>query len=250
MKKQIITLSSSIALCLALSTNNVLAQEKKLYEKPVAIGFGAGATTGALIAGPVGAFFGGTLGLLIGNIESLNQTNQKTTQDLQQQKIAWQHSQHKTKTLAQTLEQSQQKNQQLNQQLSLANNTINSAELVERLKLNLQFKVNSSDVESLYQQQIQHLVQVIKHTPELTINLSGFADRNGDETQNLELSNQRIANVKAMLIEQGIDASRISSQAFGESSPMQAQQSYQNDFYDRRVEIQLMPSNALTADTH
>ena len=69
----------------------------------------------------------------------------------------------------------------------------------------------------------------------------------GDEEHNLTLSANRVASVKALLIEQGVDENNIVTAALGESSPMQSQQDYQNDFFDRRVEIKLQPQQSLTA---
>ena len=81
----------------------------------------------------------------------------------------------------------------------------------------------------------------------MSVHLSGFADRNGDEEANLALSDARVMQVKTLLINHGISENNINTQALGESSPIDTQQSYQNDFYDRRVQVQLKPNNQLTA---
>lgn len=49
--------------------------------------------------------------------------------------------------------------------------------------------------------------------------VQGHADRAGPADYNLELSEERAANVEAALIEQGIPAGAIAREAFGESRP-------------------------------
>ena len=90
--------------------------------------------------------------------------------------------------LIHNLAQVESQNKKLTQQLSLASHTINNSEALQQLKLNLQFKVNSSDVESFYQEQVKQLALLVKQNPDMQINLSGYADRNGDEDKNLNKS--------------------------------------------------------------
>lgn len=256
MKKHII--STSILIALTITSVQVTAQayaqtatqqlsQQAAYEKPTVIGFGSGAIAGALVAGPIGAVIAGTIGLLIGNAEELDDERQAAVTDLQhnQKKLSAMTAQKQQ--LLSNLNKIENQNKNLTEQLTLASHAINSREALEQLKLNLQFKVNSSDVESFYQDQVKQLALLVKQNPDMNIHLSGFADRNGDEEQNLNLSANRVASVKALLIEQGVNAANINTAALGESSPMQNQQSYQNDFYDRRVEIKLQPQQVLTA---
>ena len=253
MKKHVISSSIILALSVtaAFTPTSVSAktqnQEQAIYEKPTVIGLGSGLVAGSIIAGPGGALIAGTIGLLIGNAEEIDDDRQATLANLTANQAQLDKVTTQKQQLISSLNQIEQQNQLLSEQLNLANNTINSREALEKIKLNLQFKVNSSDVETFYQGQVQQLALLIKENPELKVHLSGFADRNGDEEHNLTLSANRVASVKALLIEQGVDENNIVTAALGESSPMQSQQDYQNDFFDRRVEIKLQPQQSLTA---
>lgn len=246
MKKQLMTavFITAFSSTAALANNN---DTEKAYEKKSFIGFSSGAVTGAIVGGPVGAVLGATLGVFIGSIEELDEEKQHLTQQLQKQQTQLTSNQQEKAALVKRLQQVSQQQHMLTEQLSLAKQTMSSAELVEKLKLNLQFKINSSDVESHYQQQIEQLAQLVQQNKQLTIQLSGFADRNGDEQHNLALSEKRINAVKALLMSHGISEENISSQALGEQAPIVAEQNYQNDFFDRRVEVQLIPKQVLTA---
>lgn len=237
----------SAVIALTVASTPVLAAEKKLTEDKGLIGFGSGVALGAVVAGPIGAVVAGTMGIFIG--ELANSEDQKKI--INKQLIAAQQASEsygqKNQTLARQLKQLELNNQHLNDKLTLAKQTINTAETMEQLKLNLQFAVNSSDVQNFYHQQLSHLAQLIKLNPKMTIQLAGFADRNGEDDFNLNLSAARVESVKQMLIKQGVDANNIITKAYGETAPMHAKQSYQGDFYDRRVEIKLQPTQVLTA---
>ena len=54
---------------IALALSNPAMATDKEFEKEPLIGFGAGATVGAIVGGPVGALAGGIAGIFIGKIE-------------------------------------------------------------------------------------------------------------------------------------------------------------------------------------
>jgi outer membrane protein OmpA-like peptidoglycan-associated protein len=53
----------------------------------------------------------------------------------------------------------------------------------------------------------------------LKIEIGGHTDTRGDATENQQLSEGRANAVKNYLIEQGIDALRLTSKGYGESQP-------------------------------
>lgn len=247
MKKSVNKKAIAVSLLLALSATPAMAENESAFEKKSFIGFSSGAVGGAIIGGPIGAFIGATVGVLIGSVEELDEDKQNLTSQIQNQHIALNQSKQEQAKLKLHLKTVKQEQQHLTQQLTLAKQTVASAETLEKLKLNLQFKINSSDIESHYQQQIEQLAQLIQQNPDLIINLSGFADRNGDEKHNQVLSEKRVQSVKALLVANGISEENIHSQALGEQSPLLSEQNFQNDFYDRRVEVKLTPKQMLTA---
>jgi len=247
MKKHLLT----SAIIMALATTPVLAQnieKQAVYQQKDFIGFSTGAVVGGLIAGPAGIMFAGILGLVIGNSEKERDEHQIVLTNLHENKSKLEDLEQEKQQLARNLSFIENQNEKLSQKLTLAKNTLMTAETLEQLKLNLQFKTNSSDVESFYQEQVKHLAMLIKQNPDLVVNLYGFADRNGEEDYNLTLSTARVDAVKDLLLSYGIEEKNISTQALGENFPTAVVQNFQNDFYDRRVQIQLEPKQALTAD--
>lgn len=63
---------------------------------------------------------------------------------------------------------------------------------------------------------LQGFLGVAERFPDHKIVVEGYASAEGSEAANLRLSFRRAARVKALLVEEGIDAERIVPQAFGE----------------------------------
>jgi sortase system peptidoglycan-associated protein len=243
-KTHIIAATIALSLC----TTPVLANDKNEFEAEPAIGFGAGLVFGAATGGPLGAIIGGTVGALIGFLQSTEEDNNTLSQSLteSQQQIA--NIEHDNQLLNNDLASLQNKNAKLHQQLTQIQQHNISSEALAELDMNLQFKVGSSHVETLYHEQIKQIAALVKQNPDLQINLAGFSDRSGDEVANLALSEKRIIQVKKLLIDLGVQQDNIISQAHGENSPIQAQQDYQNDFFDRRVAIKIQPQMTAAND--
>lgn len=85
-----------------------------------------------------------------------------------------------------------------------------------------------------YAKELQALTSFLKENPNVSIELVGFCDATGTERVNDKLSQQRADRVKTYLVEQGIEASRISTSGNGVDTTLTG-----NDAYSvkaRRVE--------------
>jgi OOP family OmpA-OmpF porin len=80
--------------------------------------------------------------------------------------------------------------------------------------------------------------------PGIQVQLDGFADERGDERYNQQLSEQRVNFIRDQLIAAGVDASRITASAHGESP---AQDDTADSYaLERRVSLKLF-SNEVTS---
>ncbi len=204
------------------------------------IGFGTGSIVGGVIAGPPGIIAGALIGSLIGqNIVDENQkVYLKNTNTELKSKLLKKNSQIQTlkedssqKTLVLrdthlTIERLIQENQQLKN---------------HALNFDVQFRTNSINIEKQYQKYLVDLANALNTTPNVEVEVAGFADRSGDEEYNLELSIQRAKNVKEYLVSQGIEKDRITMLAYGETQPLHPEENLENNFFDRRVSIYLRP---------
>lgn len=76
--------------------------------------------------------------------------------------------------------------------------------------------------------------------PEMRIKIIGHTDSQGKDSYNLKLSKQRSVSVRNYLRAQGIDASRIETDGFGEKYPIDDNNTKIGRFHNRRVEIEIL----------
>ena len=87
---------------------------------------------------------------------------------------------------------------------------------------------------------LQAMAAILKEYPTAKFSLEGHTDSDGKDAMNQKLSEDRAAAVKNFLIEQGIDASRLSSKGFGESMPVDSNKTAKGKANNRRVEVKLV----------
>lgn len=84
------------------------------------------------------------------------------------------------------------------------------------------------------------VVDVLGQFPQARISISAHTDSQGPGAGNLELSKRRAVAVTRFLVEQGVDGSRLSPQAFGETQPIQSNDTVEGRAANRRVEFELL----------
>lgn len=92
-----------------------------------------------------------------------------------------------------------------------------STELSDVFSINVLFANDSSEIPTVFVEQIQQMAEFLKKYPETSIELEGYASKVGREEYNLALSKMRSNRVRDLLIELGIDPSRVTSVGHGES---------------------------------
>ena len=92
----------------------------------------------------------------------------------------------------------------------------------------------------LYFSDPQAITAILKEYPTAKFSIEGHTDADGSEASNQKLSEDRAAAVQNYFIENGVDASRLSSKGFGESMPMDSNKTRAGKANNRRVEVKLM----------
>ncbi|HWP64447.1 MAG TPA: OmpA family protein [Candidatus Limnocylindria bacterium] len=80
-------------------------------------------------------------------------------------------------------------------------------------------------------------VATLKQHPDLKVVCNGYTDSIGSEAYNMRLGQRRADAVRDYLVSQGIDASRIRTESFGESNPVASNDTEAGRAENRRVEI-------------
>ena len=212
-------------------------------QKEETVGLMSGAMIGAAAGGPPGAIVGAALGIFVGD-------GWITKREYRDMEADWVASQVQAQQAEAQVAQLEQEKQQALDELSRLRsappqvlpaflNTAPDYSLFDNTAISIHFRTGSSTIESHYQDQLTSLIDLARQLPTAAIEITGYADRNGDTGANLRLSQSRTASVKEFVERLGIDDASISTIAHGESMPLHPNQSFETDFFDRRVIVRL-----------
>ncbi len=218
--KKAIVISSLIAATISYTSNSHAEATKEEN-----IGVASGALVGAAAAGPIGFIVGAAIGgLLGGEVNKANQVDELKV-ELQNAELSKQHLN------AQVAE--------LKQQVSVQSSTdFNGSEM---LQMDLLFHTAATELDDNDRKRVTQLADFLNRYPNLTVKLDGFADPRGSKEQNQQLSEQRTEAVKQLLVEHGIDETRIFTAAHGESQSVAPKGNFDAYAMERRVSIRFFP---------
>lgn len=104
---------------------------------------------------------------------------------------------------------------------------------------NVYFETASTKLRAQSFPKLDELVKVLKENPSLKLKIDGHTDNVGQDDYNMKLSDGRAASVKNYLISKGIDASRLESEGFGETKPVDTNNTAKGRQNNRRVEMKV-----------
>jgi len=111
--------------------------------------------------------------------------------------------------------------------------------LTVRLK-NIYFDFDKTTLKSESFVELDKVVEFLKNNSTVSIEISGHTDSKGSDTYNQNLSQGRSQSVVDYLISQGIDTSRLQAQGYGESKPIDSNETEEGRANNRRVEFTVL----------
>ena len=102
---------------------------------------------------------------------------------------------------------------------------------------NVFFDTGSAELRSESFIELNLLKNLLEENQKLKIRINGHTDNVGTETDNLLLSENRAKAVHNYLVDQGIDQGRLSYKGFGESLPIETNESLEGRQSNRRTEF-------------
>ena len=198
------------------------------------IGVGAGAIVGAAAGGPVGLIVGAAVGAYLGDtanrkngeIESLSAQLAASRSEVVKMERDISRMDQNLDTLSAELQGLQR----------YASPEIASL-LQAGIAMDLLFRTDEAVLADTTGSRLHELATTLASMPAIRVQLDGFADERGDEQYNQKLSEQRVAFVRDQLVEAGVDISRISATAHGESPA--EDQTVDSYALERRVSLKL-----------
>ncbi len=107
-------------------------------------------------------------------------------------------------------------------------------------ELDIHFESAKAIINSQSFQLLDDLVEVMKRKTKMKIEVAGHTDSDGTAESNLKLSKGRANAVKTYLIEKGISSNRIQTVGYGESKPVESNDSVRGKARNRRTEVRII----------
>jgi outer membrane protein OmpA-like peptidoglycan-associated protein len=108
---------------------------------------------------------------------------------------------------------------------------------------NVLFATASADLLPASRPELDQLASLLKENTRLRIRINGHTDNVGDEADNQQLSEERAKAVYNYLIQLGIAANRLSYWGFGESQPLESNDTAEGRQRNRRTEFEVVTEN-------
>lgn len=101
----------------------------------------------------------------------------------------------------------------------------------------IRFDVNKATLRPESMGIINEIATLMRDHPDIVFSVEGHTDSDGNEAQNQTLSEQRAATVVATLTKLGIDTGRLTAKGWGESQPLDNNNTPEGKANNRRVEF-------------
>jgi len=99
------------------------------------------------------------------------------------------------------------------------------------------FDLDKATLKAESTRQLQHVITLLLQNPDLVLEVQGHTDNQGEDDYNLELSQRRAETVTTYLTLFGVAPQRLTSKGYGETSPVDTNDTEEGRAKNRRVEL-------------
>lgn len=129
--------------------------------------------------------------------------------------------------------------QELNTRVESLLNDDTAEEKIVRLH-NVNFEFASANLTSTSVHELDHLAEIMNNYPDIEIEVSGHTDNVGEPESNMELSQSRADAVRNYLVDNGIGEDRVRAVGYGESRPIDTNETEAGRAENRRTEFKIL----------
>lgn len=113
-------------------------------------------------------------------------------------------------------------------------------EALQQAFKNLLFESGSDVIVSSSFESLNKLASVMVNNPRSKLHLEGHTDSVGDDNANMDLSKRRAESVKRYLMTKGVSGNRVTTDGFGETKPVDTNDTEAGRHRNRRVEMNII----------
>ncbi|MGE0402318.1 MAG: OmpA family protein [Kofleriaceae bacterium] len=105
------------------------------------------------------------------------------------------------------------------------------------IKQTVYFDTNKATIKRVSFPLLNEVAQALKDNPKIEVEVQGHTDSQGNDNFNMKLSQNRANSVRAYLMKQGVDASRMTAVGYGENVMIADNRTAEGRAQNRRVEF-------------
>jgi outer membrane protein OmpA-like peptidoglycan-associated protein len=227
----------AVVMIAALIAAPAWTAERSSAPKEEKIGVGGGAAIGALAGGPIGVVLGAALGGWAGDRFHQERSQRR---DFEQR---YERASADARSLENMLRGNERELATLRAVLADEQRSFRAA-LEEALEVHVYFRTAQSALDPDTEQRLAQVAGLLGEIGDFSIIVEGHADSRGDAAYNEQLSGQRAAAVRDVLIGAGLSPERITMRAAGESQATAAEGDLDALALERRVNLTIIRPDA------
>lgn len=105
---------------------------------------------------------------------------------------------------------------------------------------NIFFDTDKYDLKEKSITELQKIIQFLNENPQIRIEIGGHTDNTGSPAYNLQLSEKRALAVYNYLLENGIEQNQLRWKGYGQSRPLDSNDSEKGRAINRRIVFQIL----------
>jgi len=118
-----------------------------------------------------------------------------------------------------------------------------AAEIEKVVLKGVSFEMGSSKLRPEAHAPLRAVAGTMKAHPALRVEVGGHTDSIGEKGKNQRLSQRRAESVRTFLVSEGVDAARLAAKGYGESQPVDTNETPAGRANNRRVEFRVTGGN-------
>ncbi len=103
----------------------------------------------------------------------------------------------------------------------------------------INFNTGSSTLSEDSKEQVSNIAAIMKAYPAVNLKVGGYTDNTGSDEVNLNISKKRAEAVKGLMVQLGVDGSRLDAEGYGSANPIAPNDTAEGRKKNRRISLRV-----------